>query len=125
MIVDGLKLACKVELDVLVVILRHLQHVAAVCHKDIATFLVLGHVLRFALLEHLEFGFVIGLNPACLEHLKRFPTALGLVLVLQTVLDNLKLQLSYRTNNLATIELADKQLCHKIGRASCRERVST
>ena len=32
--------------------------------------------------------------------------------MLQAVLDNLKLQLSYRTDNLATVELTDKQLCH-------------
>ena len=96
------------ELDILVVVLRHLQHVAAICHKDVATFLVLGHVLRFALLEHLEFGFVFGLNPASLEHLQRFPTAFGLVLVLEAVLDDLKLQLTYGADNLAAIELADE-----------------
>ena len=38
------------------------------------------------------------------------PTALGVVLVLQTILDNLKLQLTNGTDNLATIELVDEQL---------------
>ena len=96
------------ELDVLVVVLRHLQHVSAICHKDITTFLVLGHVLRFALLKHLQFLFVIGLNPACLEHLQWLPTAFGLVLVLEAVLDDLKLQLTYGADNLSAIELADE-----------------
>ena len=100
------------ELDILVVVLRHLEDVAAICHKDIATLFVLRHILGFAFLEHLQFLFVIGLYPAGLEHLQWLPTAFGLVLMLQAVLDNFKLQLSYRADNLAAIELADKQLCY-------------
>ena len=38
------------------------------------------------------------------------PTAFGIVFVLQTVLDDLKLKLSNGTNNLAAIELVDEQL---------------
>ena len=98
------------ELDVLIVVLRHLQDIATICHEDITTLFVLGHILRFALLEHLQFLLVVGLYPACLEHLQWLPTAFGLVLVLEAVLDHLKLQLSHCANNLATIELADKEL---------------
>ena len=96
------------ELDILVVVLRHLEDIAAICHEDIATLFVLRHILGFALLEHLQLGFVVALYPACLEHLQWLPTAFGLVLMLQAVLNNLKLQLTYSTHDLATIELADK-----------------
>ena len=41
------------ELDILVVVLRHLEDVAAICHEDVATLFVLRHILGFALLEHL------------------------------------------------------------------------
>jgi hypothetical protein len=44
----------------------------------------------------------------------RFPAALGVVLVLQTILDNLELQLSYGSHDAAAIELVDKQLCHTL-----------
>ena len=43
-----------------------------------------------------------------------FPTALGSVFVFQTVLDNLELQLSHRTDNLAVVELVYEQLCHTL-----------
>ena len=42
------------------------------------------------------------------------PTALGVVLVLQAVLDNLKLKLAYGADNLAAIELIDKELSHTL-----------
>ena len=96
------------EFDILVVILRHLEDVAAICHKDVATLFVLRHILGFAFLEHLQLGFVVALYPAGLVHLQWLPTAFGLVLMLQAVLDNLKLQLTNRTHDLAAIELADK-----------------
>ena len=40
------------------------------------------------------------------------PTALCVVLVLQTILDNLELQLSYCSDDLAIVELINKQLSH-------------
>ena len=48
-----LKLTGEMELDILVVVLRHLEYIAAICHEDIATLFVLRHILRFAFLEHL------------------------------------------------------------------------
>ena len=96
------------EFDILVVVLRHLEDVAAICHENITTLFVLRHILRFALLEHLQLLLVVGLYPACLEHLQWLPTAFGLVLVLEAVLDHLKLQLTYGADNLAAIELADE-----------------
>ena len=42
----------------------------------------------------------------------RLPTALRIILILKAILNNLKLQLANRTDNLAPVELVDKQLCH-------------
>ena len=105
------------ELNILEVHLRHLQHVAAICQEHVPALAVLRHILVFALLESLQFRRVVTLNPAGLVQAQRFPTAFGAVFILQTVLDNLKLQLTYRTDDLAPVELVE------IGRASCRERV--
>ena len=43
-----------------------------------------------------------------------FPTALGVILILQTILDDLKLQLAYGADNLAVVELVDEQLGHTL-----------
>ena len=42
----------------------------------------------------------------------RLPTTLCVVLVLKTILDNLKLKLTHGADNLATVELVDEQLRH-------------
>ena len=44
----------------------------------------------------------------------RFPTAFRVVFVLKPVLNDLKLQLSDSSDNLASVELVDKQLCHTL-----------
>ena len=93
-----------------VVLLRHGEDISGVCHEDVATFFVRCHVLRFAFLEHIEFGIVVGLNPASFVHLERLPFALGLVLMLKAVLDNLELELSHCSDDLTAVELADKKL---------------
>ena len=69
-----------------------------------------------ALLEVLQFGLIAGhhLYPACLVEGNGFPAALGIVLILQSVLDDLKLQLSHRTDNLASVELVDEELSHTL-----------
>ena len=100
---DELKFRCEVELDVLEVHLGHLKHIATVGQEDITTFAVLRHVLVLAFLEGFEFFGIVALYPACLVETDRFPTALGIVFVLQTVLDHFELQLTYRTDNLTTI----------------------
>ena len=82
------------ELDVFKILLRHAQHVARIGKKDIAPLNILGHVLVLALLEALEFLLVICLYPASLVKMHGLPAALGVVLVLQAVLDNLELQLT-------------------------------
>ena len=100
------------ELYVLEVLLRHRQYIAAVGKEHVASVLILSHVLVFALLETVKLGFVVALYPACLVEVYRLPAALGVVFVFQTVLDNLKLQLSHCADNLAAVELVDKHLCH-------------
>ena len=44
----------------------------------------------------------------------RFPTALGVVFILQTVLNHLELQLTDGADNLAVVELIDEQLGHTL-----------
>ena len=94
----------------LVVLLRHVQHVSGVRHEDIPTFFVRRHILRFAFLEHIEFGIVVGLNPASFVHLERLPFAFGLVLVFESVLDDFELELSHCSDDLTAVELAHKEL---------------
>ena len=94
----------------LVILLRHVQHIGAIGHKHIATFFVGSHILCLAFLEHIEFGIVVTLDPAGFVHLQRLPFTFGLVFVLQAVLDDLKLELSHRTDDLTTVQLADEEL---------------
>ena len=92
--------------------LRHLQHISAVGQEHIPTLAVFGHVLVFALLEGFQLRRIIALNPAGLIQTERLPTALRTVFVLQTILDDLELQLPHRTDNLTPVELVDEQLRH-------------
>ena len=108
----GLKLTRKVELDVLEVLLCHAKHIARVGKEDIATLCILCHVLVFALLEAVEFFFAVGLYPTSFIEMNGFPAATGVVLMFQSVLDDLKLELSHGAHNAAIVELIDKQLRH-------------
>ena len=98
------------EFDVLEVHLCHLKHISAIGKEHITTFTVLRHVLVLALLEGFELFGIVALNPTSLVQAHRLPTALGIVFVFQAVLDNFELKLTYRTDNLASIELVDEQL---------------
>ena len=102
------------ELDILEVLLCHRQHIAGVGKEDIAAILVFRHILIFALFEVLQFFLVVALYPACLIQVYRFPTAFGVVFVLQTILYHLKLQLTDSTDDLAAIELVYEHLCHTL-----------
>jgi hypothetical protein len=104
------ELTGEVELDVLEVLLRHAQHVTAVCKEDITPLQVRCHILIFTLLEVVIFLFVVALNPACLVEMYWFPTAFGVVFIFQAVLDDLKLQLSDRSDDSPIVELIDEQL---------------
>ena len=102
------------ELDVLEVLLSHRQHIARVSKEYIASVAVLSHILILALLELVEFISVVALYPASIVQMDWLPTTLGVVLVLQTILNYLKLQLTYGADNLTTVKLVDKQLCHTL-----------
>ena len=102
------------EFDVLEVTLCHLENVVAVGQKNVAAFAVLGHELVLALFEGFQLCFVIAFYPARLVQADGFPTALGIVLVLQAVLYHFKLQLSYRTDDFPSVELVDEELCHAL-----------
>ena len=92
--------------------LRHLQHISAIGQEHIPALAVFGDVLVFALLEGFQLRRIIALNPAGLIQTERLPTALRTVFVLQTILDDLELQLPHRTDNLTPVELVDEQLRH-------------
>ena len=102
------------ELDVFKVLLCHRQYIARIGQEHIPALNILGHILVLAFLEAVEFLFVICLYPACLVQVYGFPSALRIVLVLQTILDNLKLQLAYRTHDATAVELIDEQLGHAL-----------
>ena len=105
-----LELTRKVELDILKVLLSHRENVARVGKENVTTVLVLCHILILTFLECLKFLSIVALNPASLMQMNRFPTTLGVVLVLKSVLDNLKLKLAYSTHDSATIKLIYEQL---------------
>ena len=102
------------EADVLEVLLCHGEHIAGVSEEDIASVLVLRHILILSLLETVKFLGIITLHPTGFVEMYRFPTALGVVFVLQTILDDLKLQLSHSADDAAVVELVDKHLCHTL-----------
>ena len=96
------------------VLLSHTQHIARISEEHIAALNILCHILILTLLEVLQFLLIVSLNPTCLMQMNRLPTTLGIVLVLQAILDNLELQLTDGTHDATTIELVDEQLCHTL-----------
>ena len=98
------------ELYMLEIFLRHAQHIATVGKENITSVLVLRHILILALLEILQFRLVVALYPASLVEMHWFPAALGIVLILKTILYYLKLQLSHCANYLSAVKLIYKQL---------------
>ena len=98
------------ELNVLKINLCHLQHIAAVGQEHIAALHIGSHKLVLALFECLKFGLIVALYPAGLVKAGGLPTAQGVVLMLQTVLDNLKLKLTYSTYKLAAVKLVHEHL---------------
>lgn len=89
----------------------HLENVVGVGEEYVAAHGVGGHELVFALLEGFECFGVVAFNPAGFVERDRLPAALGPVFMEKSVLDNLKLKLAHSADNLASVELVDKQLC--------------
>ena len=89
------------------VYLSHLKYITGVRQKHIASFSILCHVLVFTFLEGFQLRRIIAFYPAGLIKAYRFPATGCIVFIQQTILNDLKLQLSYRTYNLAAIELID------------------
>ena len=100
------------ELDVLEVHLRHLKHITAVGKEHIPSLTVFRHILVLTLLERFQFGRIVAFNPAGLVQAHRFPAALGIVFVLQTVLDDFELERPDRADDLAAVERGYEQLRH-------------
>ena len=57
-------------------------------------------------------GFVIALNPAGFVETHRLPTTLGIILILQAILNHFKLQLADGTYDFSAVKLVDEKLRH-------------
>lgn len=102
------------EADILEVLLRESQPVAGVGEENVAAVLVHGHVGVLAALEVGQLRGVVAVDPAGLVDRDRLPAARGVVLVLQTVLDDLELERAHRADDLAAVERACEQLRHAL-----------
>ena len=100
------------EADVREVGLCHLQQIAAFGKKHIAAIFVFRHVLELTATEVVDFGGVVGVDPAGLEERYRLPTALGAILMQETILDDFKLQLAYSAYYPTVVVLVGKYLSH-------------
>lgn len=100
------------EADLGEVALGHLEDVAGVGEEYVAAVAVYCHELVLALLEGGEGFGIVAFDPAGFVERDRFPAALCSVFVKQAVLDHFKLELTYGADDLAAIELVDKQLGH-------------
>ena len=94
--------------------LCHLKHIVAIGQEDVTALLVLCHELILAFLERLQLGLIVAFNPASLVEAHRLPTTFGIILILQPVLDDLKLKLSDRSDKLTVVPLIDEKLRHAL-----------
>ena len=117
-----LEFAGKVELDMLKIHLSHLENIITVGKEDIPSITIFCHILILTFFESLQFFDIITFYPTRLIKADGLPTAFCIVFVFQTILDNLKLQLSYCTDNLTSIKLIDKQLSYTLGNVISRLR---
>jgi len=78
--------------------LRHLKYITGVCQEHIAPFSILCHILVFTFLEGFQFCGIIAFYPTGFIKTYRFPATGRIVFIQQTVLNDLKLQLSHRTD---------------------------
>ena len=102
------------EADILEVLLRQRQRIACVGQEYIATMFIDSHIGVLAAFEVGKLLLIVALDPACLVDRDWLPTALCAILMLQAVLDYLELQLTYRTDNLATIQARSKELSYTL-----------
>ncbi len=86
----------------------------AIRRENVTSPFVLGHVLCLLETEIFQFLRVESLDPASLVKIDIFPATGGAVLVQQTVLDNLELERTYGSDNLAIVELVREQLGHTL-----------
>ena len=71
--------------------LSHLKYITGVGKEHIASLSILCHILIFTFLESFQLSRIIAFYPTSLVQTYRFPTARSIILVQQTILDNLKL----------------------------------
>ena len=92
------------ELNLWKFLLGECERVAGVGEEDIAAVLVGGHICVLTTLKVSKLLGIVALDPAGLVDRYGLPAALCAILVLETVLDNLKLERTHGTDNLAAVE---------------------
>ena len=85
------------------VLLSHTQYIARISEEHIAALNILCHILVFTFLEGFQFCGIIAFYPTSLIKAYWFPTTGRIVFIQQTVLNDLKLHLSHRTDNLTAM----------------------
>ena len=94
------------------ILLRHVKHIARISQKHISAFTVQRHILLLSTLKRFQSLLVVALNPASLIQVNGFPSTACAIFMKQTILNYFKLELTYGANNLAIVELIDKELRH-------------
>ena len=102
------------ELNVGILLHSHLECIRRLSQEHIAAVLVLGKIEAFAHLEIGELLLIVARDPCSLVKRDGLITAGGVVLMQQTVLDDLKLQLTHRTNDLSSRHLTREELRHTL-----------
>ena len=87
----ALKLACKMEFNLGMVIASHLKHIVGVGKEHVAALFVGSHELMLTLLESCKSLFVVTFYPAGFVQADRLPTALSAIFMKKPVLNHLKL----------------------------------
>ena len=111
---DNSELRREVELDVGIFLHGHLQGVGRLGMDDVPTLFVLSQIQGLTHLEVGELRLVRAGDPSGLLKRDRLIAAGSIVLMQQTILDDLKLQLTHRADDLTTCHLARKELCHTL-----------
>ena len=96
------------------ILLRHVKHIARISQKHISAFTVQRHILLLSTLKRFQSLLVVALNPASLIQVNGFPSTACAIFMKQTILNYFKLELTYGANNLAIVELIDKELSHTL-----------
>ena len=102
------------ELYVRVFLHRHLQGVGRLSQEDVPTLFVLGQIQGLAHLEVGKLFLIVTRYPSGLVKRDRLVTAGSIVFVQEAILDDLKLQLTHRADDLSSRHLTREELRHTL-----------